>query len=107
MAFGGRGKAAEQAVEAMTAAKANQQELAWLKKQVQKQRLISEALWSILKEKLSLADQDLSETVKKIEESQRNQPKVAELCTKCGRALQENRTACIYCGHEVAQRELF
>lgn len=107
MAFGGRGKAAEQAVEAITVAKTIQQELAWLKKQVQKQRTISEAMWSLLKAKLPLADQDLLDAVKKIEESQRNQPKVADLCTNCGRALQENRSACIYCGHEVPQREVF
>ena len=107
MAFGGRGKAAEQAVEALTTAKTNQQELAWLKKQVQKQRAISEALWSLLKTKLPLADQDLAEAVARIEEAVRNQPKIAALCTQCGRALQENRPTCIYCGQAAPPGEVF
>lgn len=107
MAFGGRGKAGEQAVEALTTAKTNQQELAWLKKQVQKQSLVAEALWNLVKSKLSLSDQELLDAVKQIEETVRNQPKVAELCANCGRAIQENRTTCIYCGHAVPRIGVF
>jgi hypothetical protein len=77
------------------------------KKQLQKQQAISEAMWSLLKKALSLSDEALADEVMRITESRRGRPKVADLCTRCGRTLQEGRTACIYCGHIVERHQVF
>jgi uncharacterized protein with PIN domain len=100
-------KTREQAVEALTQAKVNQQEVAWLRQQIMHQKAIVQALWTFVQQKLNLSEEELAQAVARIEKAERETRKVADLCPQCGRSLQDNRDVCIYCGHAVPKKGVF
>lgn len=69
-----------------------------LQKQLEHQKVLVKSLWTILKDKLSLTDDDLHSVLKDVKASQENKIKVAELCENCSRPIQANTKICIYCG---------
>ncbi|HHT77402.1 MAG TPA: hypothetical protein GXZ67_05905 [Clostridiaceae bacterium] len=83
------------------------EEISKLKKQNKRQKLILEAIWSILKSQGStdeqlieaLAEVDISE----VERAQRQREKKIEPCPNCQVTMMRTEgivSRCIYCGHE-------
>jgi hypothetical protein len=95
----------EQAAEALSQARAAQREIAWLTKQVKRQRRMIRGLCEIVREKLGLSEEDLAAAIARVQDDDEQKPKPAELCPKCGRALQENYDFCIYCETPIERRE--
>ena len=66
--------------------------------------MITEALWTILKEKYGLDDTELQRRVAEIDmRDGKLDGKLARSapvkCTHCGKSLMKRRPRCIYCGH--------
>lgn len=82
-----------------------------IKFDVEKLLMITEALWTILKEQLGYDDEELIRRVQEIDmRDGRLDGKVATSvnppCPECGRTLIGKRPKCLYCGTEV-KRDLF
>jgi hypothetical protein len=80
--------------------------LDFLKSDIDKLYLVTEALWRIIKEKNNLEDEDLAELVSAIDLQDgrldgRVAPGEPETCSTCGRVLSRRHPACIYCGTPV------
>jgi hypothetical protein len=77
---------------------------------VEKLFMITEALWTILKEKHGCTDAELVQRVQEIDlRDGKLDGKVAKVkpdCPKCGRKLMGKRPVCLYCGAEVARVDL-
>lgn len=77
---------------------------------VEKLFMLTEALWTILKEKHGYTDQELVRRVEEIDlRDGKLDGKVAKVkpdCPKCGRKLMGKRPVCLYCGAEVARVDL-
>jgi hypothetical protein len=77
---------------------------------VEKLFMITEALWTILKEKHGCTDAELVRRVQEIDlRDGKLDDKVAKVkpdCPKCGRKLMGKRPLCLYCGAEVARGDL-
>ena len=77
---------------------------------VEKLFMLTEALWTILKEKHGCTDAELVQRVQKIDlRDGKLDGKVAKVnpdCPKCSRKLMGKRPVCLYCGAEVAQVDL-
>jgi rubrerythrin len=107
MGFQDKAKLSEQLSDAMGQAKANQQEIQQLRKQLLRQKTIARAMWNLVSSKLNLTEKDLAGLIDDYEAEQRKMAlKVADLCSKCGRSLQQDQSACIYCGEPIPRAEL-
>ena len=77
---------------------------------VEKLFMLTEALWTILKEKHGCTDAELVQRVQEIDlRDGKLDGKVAKVnpdCPKCGRKLIGKRPVCLYCGAEVARVDL-
>ena len=77
---------------------------------VEKLFMITEALWTILKEKHGCTDAELVQRVQEIDlRDGKLDGKVAKVnpdCPKCSRKLMGKRPVCLYCGAEVARVDL-
>lgn len=66
--------------------------------------MVNMALWSIVRERLNLSDDDLAERVKEIDLSDGNlDGRIAggtKQCGNCGRTMATRHARCIYCGGE-------
>ncbi|HQA57766.1 MAG TPA: hypothetical protein PK033_07800 [Acetivibrio sp.] len=73
---------------------------------IERQMIISEAIWELLKEKTGLTDNDLVRKVREIDlrdgvldgRARSGPPKA---CPKCGKNMDKGSSTCIYCGHNV------
>ena len=88
-----------------------QTELEFTKGHIERMLMISEALWSILKEKHGYTDEELYRRVADIDLKDgkldgRVKPKPPNSCSHCDRKLTKNRMVCLYCGYPV-QLDLF
>jgi hypothetical protein len=75
---------------------------------VERLLMISEALWSILKEQHGYTDEELQSRILKIDmRDGKLDGRVADSppgrCPKCDRPLLKHRPRCLYCGEIVAQ----
>jgi hypothetical protein len=80
--------------------------LEFLKSDIDKLYLVTEALWRIIKEKNHLEDEDLAELVSAIDLQDgrldgRVAPGEPDTCSSCGRVLSRRHPACIYCGTPI------
>lgn len=77
---------------------------------VEKLFMLTEALWTILKEKHGCTDAELVQRVQEIDlrdgKLDGKVTKVIPDCPKCGRKLMGKRPVCLYCGAEVARVDL-
>jgi hypothetical protein len=77
---------------------------------VEKLFMLTEALWTILKEKHGCTDAELVQRVQEIDlRDGKLDGKVAKVnpdCPKCSRKLMGKRPVCLYCGAEVARVDL-
>jgi hypothetical protein len=73
---------------------------------VEKQMLLSHALWEILRERDGLADETLAAKVREIDlrdgaEDGRMSATELRRCQKCGHDFNSKRPRCVYCGEPV------
>ena len=77
---------------------------------VEKLFMLTEALWTILKEKHGCTDAELVQRVQEIDlRDGKLDGKVAKVnpdCPKCSRKLMGKRPVCLYCGAEVTRVDL-
>ena len=106
MAMGGSSKR-QTAAEALSQSKQAQQDLTALRSEVARLRRVLQALWELVKGSSGLNDDQLLESVKKIQQAEKEESRVADACPACGRALQAHSEFCIYCGAKVERHEIF
>lgn len=97
---GMRGKASEPAGRPSGASEGKVEELSG---QVEKLLMITEALWTMLKEEHGYVDEDLIKKIMEIDmRDGRLDGRVAKsepvVCPKCGRPASRTRSLCMYCG---------
>jgi hypothetical protein len=73
---------------------------------IERQMIISEAIWELLKEKTGLTDKDLVNKVREIDLRDgvldgRVRPKPPIACPKCGKKMDKTSSTCIYCGQNI------
>ena len=73
---------------------------------IERQMIISEAIWELLKEKVGLTDEDLVKKVREIDLRDgvldgRVKPEPPIACPKCGKKMKKGSSTCIYCGSNI------
>jgi DNA repair exonuclease SbcCD ATPase subunit len=104
--YKGSQKAEKLSMAANDAASA-QQSIKALREKVDRQAILLEGIWQLLKSKQQYTDDDLDKLVVEMEEKIHDGTRVAPECPSCGRPLQENTPVCVYCGEEHNLRSLF
>lgn len=94
-------------VPAAGAKRGSESEIAELKYEVERLRIISEALWRIVHEKLGLDEKELIRQITLIDMEDgkldgRVAPTPPQPCPKCQRTLAKNRPRCLFCGEPIA-----
>ncbi len=77
-----------------------------LEAEVERLLILCEAMWSFIKEKHGVGEEDLLERIESVDlKDGRLDGRVAAEppveCPHCGRTLQKKRTVCLYCGEAV------
>ena len=80
----------------------------FIKCDVEKLFMLTEALWTVLKEQHGYTDEDLVQRLQEIDmrdgrlDGKVAKEKVIPDCPECGRKLMCQRPVCLYCGAELA-----
>ena len=80
-----------------------------LTERVDRAELLVHALWSVLKSRLKVTDDELRVMIARIdledgrEDGKVGQKRDAPMCSKCGRPLNLERSSCIYCDTPMVQ----
>ncbi len=79
--------------------------------QVERTLLVCEAMWSILRDRLGVTDEELFARVNEIDLSDgkldgKVRKATVAVCSKCKRTVSKRFAKCSYCGHEIG-REAF
>ena len=87
-------------------AAAAKSEVELLKMDVERLLMITEALWTILKDEFGYEDTELTELIKQIDQQDghldgRVAPSEPRLCPHCNRTMERKRPICLYCGKAV------
>jgi hypothetical protein len=80
-----------------------------LERDIERLRMICEAMWRILKDKLGVDDEELVARIAEIdlmdgEADGRKAPKGPAMCPKCNRPNSRRHDFCIYCGAFIRTR---
>lgn len=83
-------------------------EIEQLHERVENLALICMAMWSLLKEKTALTEDDLKQRVHEIDQADgvvdgKMTTTPVQTCPKCGNTLSKRYRKCLYCGYEAAQ----
>lgn len=95
--------------EAKSEARESKSDIYFLKQELERQMMISEALWRFVKKEFNLSDEDLFQKVLEIDgEDGRVDGKVSrkegpKKCQACNRTLPNRKNFCIYCGERYAR----
>ena len=97
--------ASRDATRAESKARRASSEIAILQSRLDRLALVTQALWSLLEERVGVSELELIERVREIDLSDgvldgRAKPGVQD-CPRCGRVLSKRNPRCIYCGTEV------
>jgi hypothetical protein len=90
---------------AVSEAASAQHSLKALRDKVDRQAILLESLWTLLKSKLECSDDDLQAIMEDLES--KADGAVAPACPNCNRPLQENSPVCVYCGEKHDIKSLF
>ena len=82
-----------------------------LERKVEHLMMVTEALWSVIKESHEMDDDDLREVIKNIDLRDGNlngrvAKKPPQKCPRCKKTIQRRQSKCMYCGTEV-DKEIF
>ena len=82
-------------------------EIAELQFEVERLRIVAEALWRIVEEKLGLDEMELIRRITQIDMEDgkldgRVAPTPPQPCPKCQRTLAKNRPRCLFCSEPIA-----
>lgn len=99
-------------LDAKAAARQASNDVIMLKQKVERLMMITEALWTILKETTDYTDDDLAEIIREIDLRDgvldgKVAQETPDLCPNCNRVLQKNKKNCIYCGSEIESNDIF
>ncbi len=76
-----------------------------LEKRLDRAMLACEALWSIVREKLNVTDEQLAQRMNDLDLSDGvldgKARKTAVACPKCGRTIKRSLPKCMYCGQPI------
>ena len=97
--------ASNTAAEASNRAEAAERHFRDLQARVDRLMLITEAMWSLLKEKTSVTETDLLSRVCDLELKQSDEAVVQ--CVACGRTIPARKNRCMYCGHTEPVQSIF
>ena len=82
---------------------ADASDVRYLEDRVDRLSLICMAMWSLMQDKTSLAEEDLMQRVKAIDlmdgKEDGKATKTISQCSQCDRAMNPRHKKCIYCGH--------
>jgi hypothetical protein len=85
--------------------------VAELEERVDRMALLNLALWSILKEKLGLTDDEITQRVETLDlQDGKLDGKISGTpidCQDCGRTLHQRHRKCLYCGFEMEKKSGF
>lgn len=107
--FGSQGSfyAARTAAEAGAAARRSERQAEGLEERFERSMLTLEAMWTLLRDKLGLTDEDLCNRMTDLDLSDgrldgkhRHEPRS---CPNCGKAIGPRFSKCIYCGQLVEE----
>jgi len=84
-------------------------EILELEEKVERLLIVTEALWNILREKLSLEEQELVRRMVQIDLRDgkldgRVAPSPPQQCPKCNRTLPKGKSRCMFCGEPIPPR---
>ena len=102
-----RKEQAEKISSAINQATAAQQNYKALRDKLDHQRLLMQAMWEVMKDKLKVTDDDMQKVMESLKNKNEAAAKKADNCPNCGRPLQENLSVCLYCGEEHGIHKLF
>lgn len=99
------GLAARDAVQASAQARRSQSAVEHLEARLERLALVTEALWTILRERVGISDLDLLDRIREVDLSDgaldgKVRHGVLD-CPECGRVLSKRNARCLYCGVEV------
>ena len=98
-------KAAGDASSARSTARTLRDDVARLKRQCDKSMLICEALWTLMRDRLGLDEDELLKLVAKIDLTDGHLDgrvcRPPGTCPACNRTIPRRLTNCMYCGHEI------
>ncbi len=77
----------------------------YLEKRLDRAMLACEALWSIVREKLDVTDEELAQRMNDIDIADGTldgkSKKTGVACPKCGRTIKRSSPKCMYCGQQI------
>lgn len=94
--------------QATTRSREAQRETALLRADVEKLFMITEALWTLLKERGEYTDETLIELIRTIDLKDgrldgKSRTKIRATCPHCGKIAIGTHPLCLYCGAEIVQ----
>lgn len=99
------------AAAAQSAANRAKQDVGQLEDRVDRLSLVCMAMWSLLRDKTNLTEQDLMDRVKLIDlldgVEDGKATKTVSQCTACNRPMNPRHQKCIYCGNEKLVQSAF
>ena len=98
-------RAATKAGEAKADATRAVREVEELERRLERALLVCEAMWTIMREKLGLSDEELIERIKEVDLSDGKLDgrvrRRGTYCPSCGRLVPSKFHRCMYCGEEI------
>jgi len=83
----------------------NKTSILYLEKRLDRAMLACEALWSIVREKLDVTDEQLAQRMNDLDLADgtlnSKSKKTAVACPKCGRTIKRSLPKCMYCGQQI------
>jgi hypothetical protein len=97
--------AAQEAADARRSARTARRSVQELERRLERTLLACEAMWSILRDKLGVTDEDLLNRINEIDlsdgqlDGKVRKPAVA--CPTCRRTIARHQSRCMYCGQQI------
>ncbi|MDB5391759.1 MAG: hypothetical protein JWM11_7405 [Planctomycetaceae bacterium] len=86
-------------------------EITDLRSEVNRLRMICEGMWTLIKTRLGVADDELANLVNQIDlrdgKLDGKSMKPPQVCTKCSRVVSSRTSLCLYCGTQNPKTALF
>jgi predicted Mrr-cat superfamily restriction endonuclease len=87
--------------------RASQEESRTLREDIVRYKLITQSMWTLLKERFDLDDDALVALMERVQEENRQADADPDLCPTCDRPVSPKTMKCIYCGLQLEKKRLF